>query len=127
MNYLSLEELRNDFINYLVKYQFCEVSDANYIALEFPDPYANPYLREDYIGVETINDEKYQSYASCVDFSMFYSFSNDLPYRFYTYYLVSDIMPNRTVGDYRKARKLFSLVPLNEKNDDFPLQPIDEE
>lgn len=123
MEYLSINELRENFADYLMKYQYCTPSDARMIAQEFPDPYTNPYLQEEWIGTETINGEKYQSYASCVDFSMFYSFSNALPYRFYTYYLVSDLMPNRTVGDYRKARKLFALVPLAEINDDFPLQP----
>lgn len=127
MDYLSLEQLRKDFFSYLMEVQGLDPDEAQIAVEDFPNPYGSPFLREEFLYVETIDGEDYECNASCVDFSMSYTFSNSKPYRFYTYYKCADLEPNHTVGDYKNAHKLFLPVDVEEINEDFPLQPSEED
>ena len=119
MAYLSKDELRQAFIEYLEKYQNCSHTDALIAASDFPDPYSLPYHKEEYLGEETIEGEKYEQNASWLDFSMFRTFSNNPVFRFYTYYRLEDVQ-DHLVKHYMSAKTLYELVPVGEENDDFP-------
>lgn len=119
MEYLSKEEIREKFMEHLEKTQWCTHDDAVIAASDFPDPYKLPYLNHEYIGKAVIDEEEYEMNAAWTDFSMFRTFSNKPPFRFYVFYRCEDVK-DHTVESYLNAKTLYELVPPNEDNDDFP-------
>lgn len=118
MEFTDLEGIRSAFAQYLEEVQRMTPEQAEYRALDFPAPYADPFLREAYLGSEEIEGERWEKYATMTDFSAM-SGGPALPaFRFYTFYRHADL-GNGTVGAYMKARRLFEPVPLRQYNRDF--------
>lgn len=116
MNYLDINGIKDAFAKHLMKHCGYSKSEAQIAVSDFPDPYCLPYLDEEYICNETIDGEEYEKNASYTSF--WKCGIQGIPmFRFYTFYAIDDI-PNRTVGEYKNARKLYQIDDLNE--DDFP-------
>ena len=90
--------------------------EADVAVHDFPDPYSNPYLREEYIDTVEVDGIEYERNADCVDLTVC-GIDNVPRFCFYTLYRVDDI-PNHKVGEYRDARKLFQTEDLDPN--DFP-------
>lgn len=116
MEYLDLQGIRDAFAAHLMEYAEYSEGEAEMAVSDFPDPYRLPYLHEEFIGEETIDGKDYEKNASSTLFQMCGIFGVPM-FRFYTYYLTEDL-PNRTVGEYMNARKLFQIDDLDD--DDFP-------
>lgn len=64
MEYLNEEQIKEAFVKYLEQYQYCDAADASFVASEFPNPYTNGYLEEEFIESVSIGGEEYEKDAS---------------------------------------------------------------
>jgi len=119
--YLDTEGIRNAFSRYLMENRGYDEDDAEYAASDFPDPYAQCYLMEEYLGECEIDGEKYEQYTSWTDFSMMMGMDSLPHFGFYTYYRSSD-MPGHLVKEYRAAKKYYSVNNIKKK--DFSVKNI---
>ena len=116
MAYLDLDGIRAAFAEHLMIYRGYSSIEAEIAVSDFPDPYDNCYLDEEFVGDCVIDGESYGQYASFT--KLWRVGMDDVPdFRFYTYYRRSDI-PNNRVGEYRKAKKLYQKDALDKA--DFP-------
>ena len=116
MKYLTIEEIKEAFAQHLIKHRGYSRDEADMAVSDFPDPYSNCYLNEEYIGSVEIDGIDYQKNASST--SLWRVGIHNVPdFYFYTYYKESDIV-GRTVGEYMKAHKLFQVDDLDKE--DFP-------
>lgn len=116
MKYLTVEEIKQAFAKHLMKHRGYSAEEADMAVCDFPDPYSNCYLDEDYIGSCEIDGITYRQYATT---TMLWRVGiHNVPnFNFYTYYREEDIEGN-TVGEYMNARKLYQSDDLN--TEDFP-------
>ena len=116
MNYLKVDEVKAAFGNHLTACLGYSKAEVSLAVSDFPDPYANCYLNEEFVGKCVIDGEEYEQYAS---YTAFERIGIDAPpFCFYTFYCKADI-PNSTDGEYRNARKLYQVDDLDDS--DFPL------
>lgn len=116
MKYLNIDEIKQAFAEHLIKYRGYTAEEADMAVYDFPNPYSNCYLDEDYIGLCEIDGVAYKQYAS--NTVLWRAGIHGVPnFFFYTYYREEDVK-NRTVGEYMKARKLFQVDDLDPE--DFP-------
>ena len=116
MKYLDVKGIKEAFAMHLIKYRGYTRSEAFEAVSDFPDPYNLPYLDEEFLEGVTIDGIDYEKNASAV--RLWKCGIDDVPmFCFYTYYACNDV-PDQTVRQYRKARKLFQIEDLN--MDDFP-------
>lgn len=114
--YLSVEEIKKAFAHHLMKYRGYSEAEAEMAVYDFPDPYSNCYLNEDFIEHVEIDGISYEKNASST--SLWRVGIEDVPeFFFYTYYRDEDI-PNHKVGEYKKAQKLYQVENLDKG--DFP-------
>lgn len=118
MKTLDEQGIRSAFAEHLLKYRDYSEAEVAEAVSDFPDPYSLPYLDEEYLGVETIDNADYEKFASFTNFERC-GIEGISAFRFYTYYAVEDL-PNHTVGEYSAARKLYQADDLSE--DDFPAE-----
>lgn len=117
MKYLNLEEIKQAFAQHLIKHRNYTAEEAEIAVSDFPDPFSNCYLDEDYIGACEIDGIQYDQYASIT--VLWRVGIHKVPnFMFYTYYRKEDIM-GRTVGEYMNARKLYQIDDLD--RNDFPM------
>lgn len=116
MAYLDIDGIKQAFAEHMKKYRGYSDEEAAMAVSDFPDPYENCYLREEYIKDCEVDGVSYEKNAS---FTAFWRIGlDDVPmFRFYTYYRSEDI-EGHTVGEYMKARKLFQVDDLD--CSDFP-------
>ncbi len=114
--YLRVEEIKQALAEHLIKHRGYSEEEAEVAVHDFPDPYSNPYLREDFIDTVEVDGIEYEKNADCVDLTVC-GIDNVPRFCFYTLYRVDDI-PNHKVGEYRDARKLFQAENLDPN--DFP-------
>ena len=107
MAYLDIEGIKEVFGKHMMKYRGYSEAEAKMAVYDFPDPYRNPYLIEEYDGDETVDGVDYQVYSDYTDLTRC-DIDDVPPFRFYTLYRKEDI-PNHKVGEYMAARKLFRL------------------
>ena len=116
MNYLKVEEIKEAFGNHLTAYLGYSKGEVAVAVSDFPDPYTNCYLNEEYVAVCEIEGEVYEQYAS---YTAFERMGIDAPpFCFYTFYCKADI-PTSRVGEYKNARKLYQVEDLDDS--DFPV------
>ena len=116
MEYLTIDGIRRAFGEHMMKYRGYSEEEAKVAVHDFPDPYSNPYLREEYIDDVEVDGIEYERNADCVDLTV--CDIDDVPrFCFYTLYCIEDI-PDHKVGEYRTARKLFQIDDLDPA--DFP-------
>ena len=116
MRYLSIGEIKNAFAKHLIKYRDYSIEEAQIAVSDFPDPYNNCYLNEEFIDHVEIDGVSYEKNASST--SLWRVGMHGVPdFCFYTYYCDEDI-PNHKVGEYMNARKLYQVDNLDKK--DFP-------
>jgi hypothetical protein len=116
MKYLDNEGIRKAFAKHLIKHRGYTKEEAAMATFDFPDPYNNPYLCEEYICEETIDGVEYEKNACYTE--LWKCGITDVPmFRFYTYYAIEDI-PNHQVGEYMEARKIYQIDNLDDE--DFP-------
>ena len=116
MKYLNVEEVKQAFASHLIKYRGYTQEEADIAVYDFPDPYSNCYLDEQYIDSCDIDGIAYEKNASSTKLWRV-GIHNVPAFNFYTYYREEDI-EGRTVGEYMNARKLFQVEDLN--TEDFP-------
>lgn len=120
MKYLNLEEIKQEFAKHLMEHRGYTAEEADMAVYDFPDPYSNCYLDEEYIGPCEIDNVPYTQYASST--ALWRVGIHNVPdFFFYTYYREEDIT-GRTVGEYMNARKLFQVDDLDAE--DFPSKQI---
>lgn len=125
MKYLNIKEIKQAFAQHLIKYRNYTAEEAEIAVSDFPDPYSNPYLDEDYIGPYEIDGILYGQYASTT--ALWRVGIHNVPdFQFYTYYREEDIKGG-TVGDYINARKLFQVDDLNKEDFPFEFEDLIEE
>jgi len=115
MKYLDLEGIKKAFGEHLKKYRGYSDDEAEMATSDFPDPYSNCYLNEDFVEeceIDGVDYEKNISYCDLGRIGM-----RIPPFCFYTYYRGEDI-EDHTVGSYKSARKLFQVEDL--ELEDFP-------
>lgn len=116
MHYLDLDGIRAIFGEHLMIHRGYTPEEVAIAVSDFPDPYANCYLDESYVGDIEIDGEVYEQCASYTN--LWRVGMVGVPeFRFYTYYRQSDI-PNTLVTEYINAKKLYRVEDLNKK--DFP-------
>lgn len=116
MAYLDIHGIKQAFAEHMKKYRGYSDEEAAIAVSDFPDPYGNCYLDEDYLEDCEIDGVEYEKNASHTAFWRIGI--NDVPmFKFYTYYCMDDI-PNHKVGEYMNARKLFQVDDLDAS--DFP-------
>ena len=116
MKYLNIDEIKQAFAHHLMKHRGYTAEEADMAVVDFPDPYSNCYLDEDYIGFCEIDGVSYEQNASST--VLWRAGIHDVPnFFFYTYYREEDVK-SHTVGSYMNARKLFQIDELDEE--DFP-------
>lgn len=123
MKYLNTEEIKQAFARHLMEHRGYTEDEADMAVSDFPDPYSNCYLDEDYIGECEIDGIEYNQYASHTDLWRVGIF-NVPNFMFYAYYRKEDIAGG-TVGDYMKARKIYQVDDLDPN--DFPKYEEEEE
>lgn len=116
MKYLNVEEIKQAFAKHLMNYRGYTEEEADIAVCDFPDPYSNCYLDEQYIESCEIDGVAYTKYASST-FLWRVGIHNVPNFNFYTYYREEDIK-DCTVGEYMNARKLFQVDDLDAE--DFP-------
>ncbi|MBE6618413.1 MAG: hypothetical protein E7626_01355 [Ruminococcaceae bacterium] len=116
MKYLTIDEIKQAFADHLMKYRGYSPEEADMAVSDFPDPYSNCYLNEEYIGHCEIDGVAYEQNASSTVLWRV-GIPNVPDFFFYTYYREEDI-ESRTVGSYMNARKLFRVDDLDAE--DFP-------
>ena len=115
MSYLNLDEIKAEFGNHLTAHLGYSKAEVAIAVSDFPDPYSNCYLNEEFVGKFVIDGEEYEQYASYTNFERV---GIEAPaFCFYTFYCKADL-PNSNVGEYRKARKLYQVEDLDDT--DFP-------
>jgi hypothetical protein len=116
MKYITNQEIKEAFASHMMKYRGYTKEEAEIAVSDFPDPYSNCYLNEEYIGECEIDGVEYEQNAS---YTAFWKIGLDqVPmFRFYTYYRSEDI-EGHTVGGYMNARKLYRVEKLDDE--DFP-------
>ena len=119
--YLHINGIKQAFAEHMMKYRGYSEEEAKIAVHDFPDPYRNPYLREELIDTVEVDGIEYEKNADCVDLTVC-GIDNVPRFCFYTLYRVEDI-PHHKVGEYLDARKLFQTEDLDP--DDFP--PADDE
>ena len=90
-----------------MRYRGYSAEEADMAVYDFPDPYNNTYLVEefeDYIEVDGIEYERNSSYTDLTRCGI----DHVPPFKFYTLYQKSDI-PNHKVIEYMNAQKLFEI------------------
>lgn len=116
MRLLDIEGIKQAFADHLMKHRGYSKEEANMAVYDFPDPYSNCYLDEEYIESCVVDGITYQKYASRT--ALWRVGIHNVPnFFFYTYYREEDIK-GRTVGEYMNAHKLYQVDDLN--RDDFP-------
>ena len=113
MVYLDEKGIKDAFARHLIKHRNYSKTEAAMAVSDFPDAYNLPYLGEEYVDNETINEVDYEKFASiaiCWSVGLM-----EFLFCFYTYYTVEDI-PNHKVGEYMKARKLYQVETLDEED-----------
>ena len=116
--FLDEKKVKDVFTKHLIKHLGYSSEEAELAASDFPNPYSNSYLDEEYLENTKVDGIEYEKNA-CVT-SLWKCGIVGVPmFRFYTYYAIEDI-PNRTVEEYLAARKLFQVEGLVEE--DFPSQ-----
>lgn len=119
MRYLSIDEIKKEFANHLKKYRGYTDEEAAIAVSDFPNPYSNCYLDEDWVGDCEIEEVAYKKYTSSTALWRV-GMPNVPDFFFYTYYRTEDV-PNNKVGEYMNARKLFQIEELDAE--DFPMMP----
>lgn len=115
MRYLNLEDIKKEFGNHLATHLGYSKVEAAIAVSDFPDPYTNCYLNEEFVDVIMIDGEEYEQ---CASYTNFECVGIDAPaFCFYTFYRKADI-PNSTVGEYRNAKKMYQFEDLDDT--DFP-------
>ena len=116
MKLLDIEGIKAAFAEHMMIHRGYSPDEAAIAVSDFPDPYENCYLDEDYVGECEIEGEAYEQRAC---YTVFWRIGmDDVPaFRFYTYYRRSDI-PNNKVGEYRNAKKWYQVDGL--ETADFP-------
>lgn len=108
--FLNEEQIRTEFINYLIKRHSLDEDEAKFAACDFPDPFANCYLISEYECNVQIEGKEYKMYSCKTDFCRFDTFSDKVsPFKFNIYYYFEDKKITYTVGEYREAPKLYEL------------------
>ena len=121
MSYLNLKGIRAAFAQHLRKYRGYSDVEAAMAVADFPDPYNLPYLEEEFISDEEIDDKEYEKYASVANLQL--CGIDDVPvFKFYTYYNADDVASHK-VEAYMRARKLYQVDDLDE--DDFPSSDLE--
>ena len=108
MAYLDVQGIKEAFGKHMIKYCGYSEAEAKLAMYDFPDPYRNPYLIEEYEGDEEVDGVEYQVYSDDTDLTRC-GIDNVPAFSFYTLYRSEDI-PNETVGEFMAARKLFKLA-----------------
>ena len=116
MSYLELDGIKAAFAEHMMMHRGYSREEADMAVSDFPDPYSNCYLDEDFVGDCEIDGEEYGQYA-CYTNLWRVGIVGMPEFRFYTYYRRSDI-PNNRVGEYKKAKKLYQIDDLDKA--DFP-------
>ena len=106
--YMTEEDIVLAFKQYLMEVQGLSANDAEIGATEFPDPYSQCYLQEDWVEDTEIEGQKVEVRRCWTDFGMMCTFDNSKPFRFYKYIFTPEGFGN-TVGEYRAAKKLYRL------------------
>ena len=116
MTYIDINGIKNAFAEHLKKYRGYSDEEAEMAVSDFPDPYENCYLVEEYLEETEIDGIEYEKNAS---YTAFWRIGLDsVPmFKFYTYYCCDDIS-GHTVGEYLSAKKLFQVDEIDD--DDFP-------
>ena len=119
--YVNVEDVKQAFAEHLMKYRHYSKQEAELAVSDFPDPYENCYLCEEYLDNCEIDGEEYEMHAG---YTELYRIGIDIPmFCYYVYYRCADV-PNNKVGEYQEAHKLYQLTDLDE--DDFPEGALEE-
>lgn len=113
MSYINEEGIREAFAQYLIDKAHYSEREAKVAVSDFPNPYENEYLTEEYIGEIEIEGEMYEQNAcKCMLWRLGMKVKD---FMFYEYYKMSDI-PNKQVGEYMNATKLYSVDDLDKRD-----------
>ena len=99
MAYLDIEGIKEVFGKHMMKYRGYSEAEAKMAVYDFPDPYRNPYLIEEYDGDETVDGVDYQVYSDYTDLTRC-DIDDVPPFRFYTLYRKEDIPNHKVVYIY---------------------------
>lgn len=114
MKYLSVDEIKKAFADHLMKHRGYTAEEADMAVFDFPDPYSNCYLDEEYEGSCEIEGIAYEKNITTT--ALWRVGMHNVPdFRFYTYYREEDI-ESHTVGAYMNARKLFRIADSDEED-----------
>lgn len=117
MIYVTEKEVKKRFAQHLMMHCFYSEAEADLAVSDFPDPYSNCYLGEEYVGPCVIDGIEYSKCASYTNLARVMGMYDIPDFYFYTYYRSEDLAGG-TVGDSMRARKLYQLDDLNKS--DFP-------
>lgn len=110
IKYLNEDEIRAAFAIYLQVTRDYTEDEAAIAVSDFPNPYILPYQVEEYEDETEINGVEYEVRKDYTNFTPITGEWDDgtTSFCFHTYYRKEDV-PNRKVGEYMKARKLYSV------------------
>ena len=116
--YLDEEGIRQEFIDFLMKYPEYTLEESELATSDFPGNLEHCYLGVKYTDNVTIDGIGYEQRAIWTNFieNMWVN-TRGKTFCFYVFYREEDI-PNHRVGEYWEARKLYSVTDLKKK--DFP-------
>ena len=108
---IDYETLAKAFKDYLMAVLLYSESEADFVVeSDFNDPYDTPFIMQEYEGTYTIDGKKYEVCSCCTDFcacGLFY-LAEMPPFEFLMFFDLESLS-DRTVGSYRKAKKLYLL------------------
>ncbi|MBQ4527533.1 MAG: hypothetical protein II998_05630 [Clostridia bacterium] len=105
INVDSLIEFYKEYLKTKLGYNDYEIMIASE---DLRNPYATPYINMSYLADCEIGGIKYGVYPCYTDFSLcgLYHLADVSPFEFYMLFDLST-MPDKTVGSYLNARKMF--------------------
>ena len=100
-----------EFKKYLMKIFSYDEAEADFVvSTDFENPYAAPYIMQDYEGVYTVEGKYYEVRSCHTDFRAVGLFHLAKKPKF-KFYILFDLetLPDKTVGSYQNARKMYIL------------------
>ena len=113
--YLDLQGIKEEFGKHLVKHRGYSPEEVAVAVSDFPDPYSNCYLEEDFLERVEIDGVQYEKYTVRTHLWRCGMPPKTPDFFFYTYYKSEDVK-GRTVGDYMRAFKLYQVEGVNKKD-----------
>ena len=99
------------FKRYLMEVLEYDEDEADFVvSTDFENPYDTPYIMQEYECICTVDGKTYEVRSCCTDFCAcgMWHLAERPSFGFYMFFAL-ETMPDKTVGSYRGAQKMYML------------------